>query len=116
MKSLAKEALIQKIREWIGVESQNQILSDSSANIYVPDNMISTLVGRGEENIRQLQDELGGITLSVKSLDDMPGGMENPRHPYWEDKQDRRSKSGRAWENQSRGSKGRGKKGRKGRR
>ena len=115
-KSLAKEALIQKIREWIGVESQIQILSDSSANIFVPSNMISTLVGRGGENIRQLQDELGGIALSVKSLDEMPEGMENPRNPYWEDRQDRRSKAGRAWEHQSRGSKAKGKRGRKGRR
>ena len=116
MKSLAKAALIQKIREWIGVESQIQILSDSSANIFVPSNMISTLVGRGGENIRQLQDDLGGIALSVKSLEEMPEGMENPRNPYWQDQQDRRSKSGRAWEHQSRGSKGKGRKGRKGRR
>ena len=116
MKSLAKAALIQKIREWIGVESQIQILSDSSANIFVPSNMISTLVGRGGENIRQLQDDLGGIALSVKSLEEMPEGMENPRNPYWYDQQDKRSKAGRAWEHQSRGSKGRGKKGRKGRR
>jgi ATPase len=116
MKSLAKEALIQKIREWIGVESQIQILSDASANIYVPSNMISTLVGRGGENIRQLQDDLGGIALSVKSLDEMPEGMENPRKPYWEDRQDRRSKAGRAWENQSKGTKNRGRKTKKGRR
>ena len=116
MKSLAKAALIQKIRDWIGVESQIQILSDSSANIFVPSNMISTLVGRGGENIRQLQDDLGGIALSVKSLEEMPEGMENPRNPYWQDQQDRRSKSGRAWEHQSRGSKGKGRKGRKGRR
>jgi ATPase len=116
MKSLAKEALIQKIREWIGVESQIQILSDASANIYVPSNMISTLVGRGGENIRQLQDDLGGIALSVKSLDEMPEGMDSPRSRYRGDKQDSRSKAGRAWENPSRGSKGRGRNSKKGRR
>jgi len=42
IRSLAKTALIRKIREWVGVESQIQFLSDSSANIYVPSNMIST--------------------------------------------------------------------------
>ena len=97
-------------------ESQIQFLSDSSANIYVPSNMISTLVGRGGDNIRQLQDDLGGIALSVKSLEEMPEGMENPRNSYWYDQQDSRSKAGRAWEHQPRGSRGRGKKGRKGRR
>ena len=116
IRSLAKTALIRKIREWVGVESQIQFLSDSSANIYVPSNMISTLVGRGGDNIRQLQDDLGGIALSVKSLKEMPEGMENPRNPYWYDQQDSRSKAGRAWEHQPRGSRGRGKKGRKGRR
>ena len=116
MKSLAKEALIQKIREWIGVESQIKILSDASANIYVPSNMISTLVGRGGENIRQLQDDLGGIALSVKSLDEMPEGMDNSRNRYARDKQDRRSKAGRACENPPRGSKGRGRNSKKGRR
>ena len=116
VKSLARSALIQKIREWIGVESQIQFLNDSSANIYVPSNMISTLVGRGGENIRQLQDDLGGIALSVKSLEEMPEGMENPRNPYWFDQQDKRSKAGRAWEHQSRNSKGKSRRGRKGRR
>jgi ATPase len=103
LKSLAKTALIQKIRDWIGVESQIHFSSDSSANIYVPDNMISTLVGRGGENIRQLQDELGGIALSVKSFDEMPEGVESPRNSY----------RGKSWENQSRGPKGKNKRNKK---
>ena len=59
--------------------------------------MVSTLVGKGGSNIRQLQDELGGISISVKTFDEMPESLERP-NPYWEDVQDRRSRSSRAWE------------------
>jgi hypothetical protein len=34
--------------------------------------MVATLIGKGGENIRDLQDELGGMRLSVSSFSEMP--------------------------------------------
>ena len=68
--------------------------SETAATIYAPQNMISTLVGRGGENVKQLQNELGGLRLSIESFDDMPGDMEQP-NAFWQDKR----KKGNAWEN-----------------
>jgi len=112
IKALAKDSLVRQIREWVGIESQVQFTSDSGANIFVPANMVATLVGKGGANIKQLQDDLGGISLSVKTFEEMPSGFEKP-NPYWEDVQDRRSRSSRAWEHSS---KSRRRKERKGRR
>ena len=77
---LAKDALTRTILEWIGVESQVQFTSNSNANVYVPPNMVSTLVGKGGSNIRQLQEELGGISISVKTFDEMPDSLERQIH------------------------------------
>ena len=112
VRALAKESLIRQIREWVGIESQVQFISESSANIFVPANMVATLVGKGGSNIRQLQDDLGGISLSVKTFEEMPDTFERP-NPYWADMQDKRSRSSRAWEQSS---KSRRRKERKGRR
>ena len=76
--------------------------------------MISTLIGKGGENVRQLQEELGGMHLNIESFEDMPEGLRAPKKNNWEDESDRRSKDSRSWENQSRGSKPR--KGKKNRR
>jgi ATPase len=116
VRALAREALIKNIRDWIGVESQIHISSDSSANIYVPSNMISTLVGKGGENIRQLQDELGGMALSVKSLDEMPKGMERPRSHHSGGGKGKRNRAGKSWEDQDDDYKSKGRRGNKGRR
>ena len=86
IKALAKDSLVRNIRDWIGVECQVQFTSNTNANIYVPENMVATLVGKGGANIRQLQDDLGGISLSVKTFDEMPNNLERP-NPYWEDTQ-----------------------------
>ena len=112
IKTLAKDSLVRNIRDWIGVECQVQFTSNTNANIYVPDNMVATLVGKGGANIRQLQDDLGGISLSVKTFDEMPDNLDRP-NPYWEDTQERRSRSGKAWEHNG---KSRRRKERKGRR
>ena len=109
---LAKDALTRTIREWIGVESQVQFTSNSNANVYVPPNMVSTLVGKGGSNIRQLQEELGGISISVKTFDEMPDSLERP-NPYWEDVQDRRSRASRAWENSGKSQRRKARKGRR---
>ena len=110
--ALAKDALTRTIREWVGVESQVHFTSDSAANIYVSDNMISTIVGKGGSNIRQIQDELGGISLSVKTFDEMPESLERP-NPYWEDVQDRRSRASRAWEHSGKSQRRKARKGRR---
>ncbi len=112
IKALAKDSLVRNIRDWIGVECQVQFTSNTAANIYVPTNMVATLVGKGGTNIRQLQDDLGGISLSVKTFDEMPDNLPRP-NSQWEDPQDRRSRDGKVWENSG---KGRRRKERKGRR
>ena len=112
IRALAKDALTRTIREWVGVESQVHFTSDSAANIYVSDNMISTIVGKGGSNIRQIQDELGGISLSVKTFDEMPESLERP-NPYWEDVQDRRSRGSRAWEHSGKSQRRKARKGRR---
>ena len=112
IRALAKDALTRTIREWVGVESQVHFTSDSAANIYVSDNMVSTIVGKGGTNIRQIQDELGGISLSVKTFDEMSESLERP-NPYWEDVQDRRSRASRAWENSGKSQRRKARKGRR---
>jgi transcription antitermination factor NusA-like protein len=76
--------------------------------------MIPTLIGKGGENVRQLQEELGGMHLNIESFEDMPEGLRAPKNNNREDVSDRRSKDSRSWENQSRGAKSR--KGKKNRR
>lgn len=112
IRALAKDALTRTIREWVGVESQVHFTSDSAANIYVSDNMVSTIVGKGGSNIRQIQEELGGISLSVKTFDEMPESLERP-NPYWEDVQDRRSRASRAWEHSGKSQRRKTRKGRR---
>jgi predicted PilT family ATPase len=112
IRALAKDSLVRTIREWIGIESQVQFVSDANVNVFVPSNMVSTLVGKGGSNIRQLQDELGGISISVKTFEEMPESMERP-NPYWEDVQDRRSRASRAWEHSGKSQRRKSRKGRR---
>ena len=94
VRAMAKDRIVETVRQWVGVECQVRFSSDTSAVIYAPSNMISTLVGRGGENVKQLQNELGGMRLSIESFDDMPEGMEQPNR-FWQDNR----KKGNAWEN-----------------
>ena len=104
VKTMAKEQIVSTVRQWVGVECQVRFTSDASAVIYAPSNMISTLVGRGGENVKQLQNELGGLRLTIESFDDMPEGLEQPNR-FWHD--NKRQNNG--WEHQRK----RGKSGRK---
>ena len=81
IKAMAKERIVETVRQWVGVDCQVRFSSDSSAVIYAPANMISTLVGRG-------------MRLSIESFKDMPEGMEQP-NGFWQDKR----RKGNAWEN-----------------
>ena len=111
MKTLARDQLVHIIQQWVGVQCQVQFKGESSATIYAPQNMISTLIGKGGENVRQLQDELGGMQLNIESFDEMPESMGAPSTPHWRDVSDRRSRGGRAWEHNARGTKPRKNKG-----
>ena len=115
MKTLARDQLVHIIQQWIGVQCQVLFKGESSATIYAPQNMISTLIGKGGENVRQLQDELGGMQLNIESFDEMPESMGAPTNPHWRDVSDRRSRGGRAWEHNARGTKPRKNKGKKNR-
>ena len=70
--SLAREQLVQKIKQWVGVQCGDTITGPNSAEIYAPKGMVATLIGKGGENIQSLQDELGGMKLSVSSFAEMP--------------------------------------------
>ena len=115
MKTLARDQLVHIIQQLVGVQCQVQFKGESSATIYAPQNMISTLIGKGGENVRQLQDELGGMQLNIESFDEMPESMGAPSNPHWRDVSDRRSRGGRAWEHNARGTKPRKNKGKKNR-
>lgn len=115
MKTLARDQLVHIIQQWVGVQCQVQFKGESSATIYAPQNMISTLIGKGGENVRQLQEELGGMQLNIESFDEMPESMGAPSNPHWRDISDRRSRGGRAWEHNARGTKPRKNKGKKNR-
>lgn len=116
MKTLARDQLVHIIQQWVGVQCQVQFKGEGSATIYAPQNMISTLIGKGGENVRQLQDELGGMQLNIESFDEMPDSLGAPTNPHWRDVSDRRSKGSRAWEHNARGTKPRKNKGKKNRR
>ena len=116
MKTLARDQLVHIIQQWVGVQCQVQFKGEGSATIYAPQNMISTLIGKGGENVRQLQDELGGMQLNIESFDEMPESLGAPANPHWRDVSDRRSKASRAWEHNARGTKPRKNKGKKNRR
>lgn len=116
MKILARDQLTHIIQQWVGVQCQVQFKGESSATIYAPQNMISTLIGKGGENVRQLQDELGGMQLNIESFDEMPESLSMPKSKHWQDVSDQRSRDSRAWEYSNRGSKGRKNKSKKGRR
>ncbi len=95
VRAMAKNHIVSTVRQWVGVECQVRFTGDASAVIYAPSNMISTLVGRGGENVKQLQNELGGLRLSIESFDDMPEGMETPNRFWYEDHQGRNNRSAR---------------------
>ena len=116
MKMLARDQLTHIIQQWVGVQCQVQFKGESSATIYAPQNMISTLIGKGGENVRQLQDELGGMQLNIESFDEMPESLSLPKNKHWQDVSDQRSRDSRACEYSNRGNKGRKNKSKKSRR
>lgn len=97
LKALAKEQIASHIRQWVGVDCQVEFSSESAATVYAPQNMIATLVGRGGDNVKQLQDELGGIRLSIESFDEMPESLARP-NAFRNDKRGK-GKGNSPWDN-----------------
>jgi len=105
MATLAKEQLAHRIRQWVGVACAVRFTSQSSAEIFVPKGMVSTLIGKGGDNIRSLQEELGGIRLKVSPYSEMPEGLEVVGDNN-SDMQDHRARESNAWDYSKRGRKG----------
>jgi len=83
VRAMAKDRIVETVRQWVGVDCQVRFSSDTSAVIYAPSNMISTLVGRGGENVKQLQNELGGMRLRPRSFAESQEGWEHPNR-FWQ--------------------------------
>ena len=111
LKALAKEQIASHIRQWVGVDCQVEFSSESAATVYAPQNMIATLVGRGGDNVKQLQDELGGIRLSIESFDEMPESLARP-NAFRNDKRGK-GKGNSPWDNSRRKGGNKGKKSRR---
>ena len=108
--ALARDQLVHKIRQWVGVQCGVKITGSNSAEIYAPKGMVSTLIGKGGDNIRSLQEELGGMRLSVSPFSEMPDDVQVMSQDAYE-VQDRRSREARSWEHSKKG--GRKSKGRR---
>ena len=102
--ALARDQLVKKIRDWVGVSCGVKITGTNSAEIYAPKGVVSTLIGKGGENIRDLQDELGGMKLSVSSFAEMPDDVHVPVEDHYETLE-RRARDSKAWEYSKRGRK-----------
>jgi ATPase len=100
--ALARDQLVQKIRQWVGVQCGVKITGPNSAEIYAPKGMVSTLIGKGGENIRSLQEELGGLRLSVSTFSEMPNDVQVMSEEPFE-VQDRRARESKAWEHSKKG-------------
>ena len=104
--ALARDQLVKKIRDWVGVQCAVKITGTNSAEIYAPKGMVATLIGKGGENIRDLQEELGGMKLSVSSFSEMPNDVKfTPEERY--ETLERRAKESQAWEYLKKGRKSR---------
>ena len=102
--ALARDQLVNKIRDWVGVQCGVKITGTNSAEIYAPKGVVSTLIGKGGENIRDLQDELGGMKLSVSSFAEMPDDVQVMTEDHYETLE-RRARESKAWEYSKRGRK-----------
>ena len=102
--ALARDQLVRKIRDWVGVQCGVKITGSNSAEIYAPKGMVATLIGKGGENIKDLQEELGGMKLSVQSFAEMPPDVHVPVENHYETLE-RRARESRAWEYSKKGRK-----------
>lgn len=93
LQAMAKQTVVNTVRQWVGVECEVVFSGTSSATIYAPSNMVATLVGKGGENVRQLQDELGGLRLTIDAFENLPEGMERPNR-FWYDDRRQQNKGG----------------------
>tara|TARA_B100001996_G_C18542007_1_gene547275 strand:- start:459 stop:926 length:468 start_codon:yes stop_codon:yes gene_type:complete len=97
MANLARDQLVHKIQQWVGVQCGVKITGQNSAEIYAPKGMVATLIGKGGENIRDLQEELGGMKLSVSSFAEMPDDVQVKNEVYTIE--DRYAADSKPWNN-----------------
>ena len=79
-----KRPINQENQDWVGVSCGVKITGSNSAEIYAPKGVVATLIGKGGENIRDLQEELGGMKLSVSSFAEMPDDVHVPVEDHYE--------------------------------
>lgn len=72
---LAQDQLLQVVRGWVRGDVQVDLVSPDKAKIYVEEDEIGGLIGRGGERIKQLEKEVG-LSLDVQPLpeEDRRGG------------------------------------------
>tara|TARA_B110000881_G_C18591223_1_gene528108 strand:+ start:679 stop:2055 length:1377 start_codon:yes stop_codon:yes gene_type:complete len=118
---MASEQLKREISRLTGIPVPHaKFITDTSAEIYINDSAIGSMVGTRGESIRQLEKDLA-LKLKVCSMQDVPRALrkriENNSNRDVEELDQWRSRSGRQWESGSGKTKrGKGSKAHKGRR
>ena len=107
MEHLAREQVTYRIRQWAGVDVDVIFNGSTSATVHAPKSEIGGLVGKGGENVKRLEEELGGLKLRIEPFPDGRKRAKRARtmEEAWMDQQNRRSREVRPWEHH-RGSRG----------
>ncbi len=79
--------------------------SDNAAELYVDDDAVGVVVGSGGSSVRALEEEVGGVSLTVKGAREMPHAMRQrlEQESLSADISDMRSRAGHKWEGDSGG-------------
>ena len=70
MEHLAREQVTYRIRQWAGVDVDVSFNGSTSATVHAPKSEIGGLVGEGGENVKRLEEELGGLKLRIEPFPD----------------------------------------------
>ncbi|HIK79293.1 MAG: hypothetical protein CXT67_01160 [Methanobacteriota archaeon] len=109
----AQEGVAQAIRDMLHMRCEIDLVSPSSATIYVAEKMIGAAVGPGGSMVKDMEEELG-LRLQIKGMSEMPKWLAKKSkgsRDDW-DFSDNGGQSDAPWEAQRRG-KGKRKKGRR---
>ena len=106
----AQEGVSQAIRDMLHMRCEVELVSPSSATIYVAEKMIGAAVGPGGSMVKDMEEELG-LSLQIKSMTEMPKWLakkRNSSNEAWDDG-GYGARNGGDWESQRRGKGKRGK-------
>ncbi|OUJ19117.1 ATPase (PilT family) [Methanonatronarchaeum thermophilum] len=67
---MAEKQVEREIRKYVGGNVKAEIKSDDSTIVYVPENQIARLLGRGGENISMVEEDLG-LSIDVRPFSEM---------------------------------------------